>query len=705
MSLMPALPTQAQYGAGVIRVAPSGADVEGCGSPALPCQTIQNAINLAVSGDTILVAEGVYTYNDAFDVCTGRILGTTAVACFFDKELTILGGYAADFWKWADPQAHPTIIDGENRWRGVRVLKTASWAPPASLRMEGFTVRNGVAQGRSAGGMEHTYAWGGGLFSEWAPVTLRHMTFSHNQAAGGNIFREGDGVVGAGAGGGVAINAVPQALLEHVIFDGNTARGGNGPTRGGYALGGGLFTYSTVATMSFITLTHNVAIAGRSDGAGRDAQSATADTLGGGASIQAYSTVTMQHVYAAENRAEAGAAPNGEAGGAYGGGINAELATLTLLDSVLVDNIAQGGQGKNATMSAAIAEGGGLHSINADMVIERAVFLRNQAVGGQGVIYGGAAGGGGAALTALDHVRPARVVNAIFAENLAAVGNGRWVGGGGGGLWVQGLIADVLHCTFADNRLGPGQTPSLQMQGQAIVVVGGWAGTTPIKTTANVAYTIIADHQNASNQAALHVQGDPQGIKQVANLTRGLWANNTRKTNLSDGQWAGVINGLGTMLSADTAGFAAPGAASYDYGLRPDSPARSQAVGSTLADDHDGRLRAWFAPSDIGAVEFAPIMLTARPQPGKALDLAWSINPAVAEETMSQYILVACPLGGVCPDPIGPLKPSVDRYRLTELPQGAPYTLVVEARDGQGAALERSNKVGLSVHYAPLLIR
>ncbi|MFQ5420076.1 MAG: hypothetical protein ACE5EY_06900, partial [Anaerolineae bacterium] len=42
--------------AAVIRVAPSGTDVNGCGGTAAPCRTIQFAVNQANDGDKILIA-------------------------------------------------------------------------------------------------------------------------------------------------------------------------------------------------------------------------------------------------------------------------------------------------------------------------------------------------------------------------------------------------------------------------------------------------------------------------------------------------------------------------------------------------------------------------------------------------------------------------------------------------------------------------
>jgi len=64
---------------------------------------------------------------------------------------------------------------------------------------------------------------------------------------------------GAGSGGGLALRAVPTGLMEHITLDDNQAFGGAGTKRGGYAAGGGLFTYRSTVWGSYITITNNTA--------------------------------------------------------------------------------------------------------------------------------------------------------------------------------------------------------------------------------------------------------------------------------------------------------------------------------------------------------------------------------------------------------------------------------------------------------------
>jgi hypothetical protein len=67
------------------------------GSAAAPFGSIQHAINVAQSGDTILLAGGDYGFNAAEDQFSS-VLGTGAVAFILNKQLTILGGYSPTNW-------------------------------------------------------------------------------------------------------------------------------------------------------------------------------------------------------------------------------------------------------------------------------------------------------------------------------------------------------------------------------------------------------------------------------------------------------------------------------------------------------------------------------------------------------------------------------------------------------------------------------
>ena len=89
------LPISADYSAetnaSTRYVAVTGFDIGSCTDPSAPCRNIQYAINQSVSGDTIKVAVGTYTYAAASDICPSE--QTKSVVCTNQKALTLLGGY------------------------------------------------------------------------------------------------------------------------------------------------------------------------------------------------------------------------------------------------------------------------------------------------------------------------------------------------------------------------------------------------------------------------------------------------------------------------------------------------------------------------------------------------------------------------------------------------------------------------------------
>src|SRR5450759_993371 len=153
-----------------IRVATIGTDTYACGGDASPCRTIQYADNKDAPGDMITVAGGTYTYDPGNNHCPWAV--TSAVVCFVDQNLTILGGYTTSNWSTADPQNHVTIIDGQNTVRGVIALQFNVGAT-SSLHMEGFTIQNGLSHGANTSYYYDARGFGGGMWSQKASLILR----------------------------------------------------------------------------------------------------------------------------------------------------------------------------------------------------------------------------------------------------------------------------------------------------------------------------------------------------------------------------------------------------------------------------------------------------------------------------------------------------------------------------------------------------
>lgn len=684
----------AQQGTGTIRVDDTaGNDAPDCGSEAAPCRTIQHAISESNTGDTILVATGTYIYDSQEDTCYSP-LGVRAVVCVVNQELTISGGYSASDWSTADPGQHLTIIDGQDAYRGVFVAGTG---PTTYLRMEGFTIQNGLARGIPARpGDDQIFAFGGGMFVDMgsAPgprdgVTLRRMVFKDNQSIGENTTSS---YGGSGTGGGLAMRMAEDSVLEHIVFQENEARGGTGNDRGGYALGGAFNTDRSVVAGRYLTFTNNLAVAGNSTGGGIDYRGERADALGGAVAIMAGSIVVLQNVKATANTAQGGNSAN-NSGGAFGGAIKVQEAALTLISSDLRNNLAQGGTGVNGWLG----NGGGLEAIDSDVTIDRSWIVNNIARGGNGTSGDkGAAGGGGINSTwILDQYDASlQVTNSVIADNLAEMGAGtRITGGGGGGIWIQATQATIAHTTVARNQVGS------SMQGQAILLIEVRDGNNAVRRAATVtmADSIIAEHTGFTiwQMAAIHVKPS-----NTLTLNRGLLAGNTKDTNADSTVGpAGTFNGLSSMTTTSSAaGFIASGSPNYDYHITKLSPAKDQATNCVFSIDIDDEARGLFGPHDFGADEYTPIVLTVMPVASGAMRLSWKTNLTLVPRVNHYDIVITCaagaqpPVGASCDTPIE-AGAQINSLLFSGMTISKLYTFTVKAQTANESTIESSNRV------------
>jgi hypothetical protein len=390
--------------------------------------------------------------------CNAGTGADRAVVCIVDKHVSLLGGFVPPDWETSTSDPAATVIDANGEGRGLVVLRSSPTMPNPTLRMDGFTIRNGAAHGKASGQLIETWAFGAGMLAGDSNVELNRIVFRDNTATGGSPE---DPAGGRGSGGGLALSGnqgsiKPSATLVDVTFEGNHARGGDGHRAGGYALGGGMFAFGYTVSGDGLVFTDNTATAGDGDNdgvAGVD----KADALGGAITASIDSVFDLRNVQASGNVATGGTAPNGAGGGGYGGVIFTELATVTLSDSVFVGNRAQGGDGRNSAGADSIGLGGAIASSQASLTLDRVMVIGNEARSGSGVDNGGVAEGGGVAVTAAAHDGiefPFTIRNTVIANNLATVTSDRLSGGGGGGLWIQGATGTVEHATIADNRLG-----------------------------------------------------------------------------------------------------------------------------------------------------------------------------------------------------------------------------------------------------------
>ncbi|MCW1969913.1 MAG: hypothetical protein KIH69_017505 [Anaerolineae bacterium] len=663
-AIMPSVAQQAT----TWHVSPNGVDVATCGISAAPCRSIQQAVNLASNNDTILVAEGTYTFNAAVDPCNS-VISAKAVVCVLGKQLTINGGYRAGEWGTADPVKHPTILDGQNVQRGVIVRGTSSTVANTHLTMNGVTVQNGLAQGTAGATGIPLLALGGGVLVETATMNLSNALVRNSRALG--QANPGDSITG---GGGIAFAAAisgTQSVLTKVRIEGSEAQGGPAVSQaGGLARGGGLFVFRSDLKMQTVTLVENKVVGGAVTGL----SASTADAFGGGAMF-CQSTGQPNQLTANNNQAVGGSATSSDAGAAWGGALFVDAADVTINDAKIGGNQARGGDGVNGGS----AHGGAATFANSAVTIERAEMVNNLARSGNAnnaVNNSGSAGGGAIFATAIisNAKRSLAINNSIFAANEVLSGVGKTLGGGGGGLWLSNIATTISHATIADNKL-----PISQMYGAGLLVNSDSG--LPSQTQVQLSYNIVASHSNTSS-AGIFIAANA-----LTSLHRNMFAGNVKDI---DGSTPTVT---ALNLVTTTAGFVSPGAPNYNYRITTNSPAKDQAAGSPSQIDIDKVARV---NPDIGAAEatFTPPSGTSElavqiAPTSSRLNLTWN----AIEGAVKYHVLVNCPFAANPPEQGGcgvPISTTDTKLALTGLSNYALYNLEVLALDGTNKVLSAS---------------
>lgn len=189
------LPLQAQspvlQAAKTLYVAPSGTDgSNNCLDSVSPCRTLQHAVNLSASGDTVKVAEGTYTGVQNVAVLNSEHFTATQLVAI-THSLTVKGGYSTSNWESQDSLLYPTILDAETLGRVVYIVGDIK------VRLDHLA----ITRGSSAGLGGRYLSWSGevrdigsGILSQQAELTLRNCTISVNGGYGqwlGAVYAEG----------------------------------------------------------------------------------------------------------------------------------------------------------------------------------------------------------------------------------------------------------------------------------------------------------------------------------------------------------------------------------------------------------------------------------------------------------------------------------------------------------------------------------
>jgi hypothetical protein len=412
----------ADVDATVLYVAPGG----NCGG-ASPCyDTVQGALSAASGGDTIKVAQGVYT-------------STGAAVASVEEAVTLAGGYSITNWSTPHPDTQPSVLDAENAdRRGVYVDGTGLGA----ITLSGLTVQRGAPLAP-----DQNSEPGAGIYVVGGDVTIRHSLVMSNtnidggQGAGlciedGAVTLQGNTFRGNHAAGGGAV------YVEH----GTLTSTGDQFLDNGAFWSGGLRISDADVTVSDAIFRENgagntggaIAVIGPSTLALKDSiveNNESENEFEGGAGIfvdDPNADVTLARNTIAGNTAS----PNG--GG--GGGLKVQSGTVVAYENTFTDNGAAGG-------GAVAAEGGNL-------TLRRNRFVSNHA------FFGGTLKLSGANVTMNGNV--------ILGSNAGpAQGTAVWVTGGtvdgrndmiadianpdGEGVYVEGGTLTARHWTLANN--------------------------------------------------------------------------------------------------------------------------------------------------------------------------------------------------------------------------------------------------------------
>jgi hypothetical protein len=273
-------------------------------------------------------------------------------------------------------------------------VRDSSFTANQALGGAGYT---GVRGGNGNGAAILTSALPG---TPPARATISDCTFTGNQAVGG---AGGAGAAGGQGSAGAVLADRGDLTIRDSVFQDNLAVGGPGST-GGAAKGGALRVAWRDGDVSVLvtdsSFTDNQAIGGTGVGAGGLASG------GAIANIQDFANANLQTLIFRDcvvqgNEAIGGAGAVG--GAAHGGGIASEggptLTTggisTTIIDSVVADNLVQGGDGSAGNGGNGLG-GGVFVDAHATLTLKGDTVTGNRAIGGAGAAgFGNGKGQGG----------------------------------------------------------------------------------------------------------------------------------------------------------------------------------------------------------------------------------------------------------------------------------------------------------------------
>jgi hypothetical protein len=319
-----------------------------------------NAANQEGGSNTITLVAGTTFTLTAVNITTNGPTGLPAIAA--NNDLTIRGNGGT---------IERSAIAGTPAFRLFDV------AAGASLHLENLTLQGGIAFGSPANSPQ-TPARGGAIYNQGA-LSLSGVTVQNNTALG----RTERVVNGFAAGGGIFSSGALTVTASTIRS--NQAVGGFGiigsivgrrfMIAAGGASGGGLYVQSGSAALNGVTISSNTARGGNG-------------------------SVGIAPLSRGDPRAGSDGSTGGAGGAGYGGGLYVDAGMVSLVNSTLSFNTAQGGNGGNGGSAKAgtrgdggsggrggAGNGGGLFAAGS-VVLRNDLITDNAALGGAGGLGG-----------------------------------------------------------------------------------------------------------------------------------------------------------------------------------------------------------------------------------------------------------------------------------------------------------------------------
>ncbi len=363
---------------------PAGDNLQATSGSVLNNQTkvtyskIQDAINAATSGNTLIINPGTYNENQLT----------------ISKNLNIFGSSETN-----------TIINAANS-NLVFWIKSG-----AIVRIENLNITNGLASN------------GGGIYNE-GTLTLTNITFYKNSVWDGSAANGLHDASAAGNGGAI-YNTGTLTITNCDFMSNHAGKGGDASAThhsswGGY--GGAIYNTGTILNIQNSTFSNNYAgNGGKSSG--------THDGSKGGDGGAIYSTGTINNILGCSftnNHAgnggsvQAGAAANGGVGGSGGAIYSNKI--ISVNNSTFKGNYAgNGGEGSTANGGSDGGNGGAIYNAGTLTITNSEISNNNAGNGGDGygLIYKGGNGGNGGAIY---NAGTFTITNSEIQNNTAGIG-------------------------------------------------------------------------------------------------------------------------------------------------------------------------------------------------------------------------------------------------------------------------------------------